>query len=513
MNKIELSVVIPCLNEENYISDCIDSILMGKFDLAKLEIIVCDGGSTDKTLLLLEGFKSRCNLKIIHNEFQKTPFAMNLGIKNSIGDYIAIVGAHSKLPSNYFSDLIKSLHNLKADNVGGVLETCVKSDNKLSNSIAAVLSDKLGVGNSTFRTGAIEPTQVDTVPFGLYKKEIFNEFGYLDTRLVRGQDLEFNKRLITAGKKIVLIPEIKLKYYCKESLTGIFKHYFRTGYWVINLPILTSKLTSVGVRHITPLFFSVGFIANLLFLFSGYKYLLPFYLIYLMIISVRSFQINNEKRSIVLLILTFFCLHFSYGLGSLYAVNEFFFKCLIGLLSRLIACLIFILALPILILVSLIIKFTSKGPVIHWSKRVGKNNKIFLMPKFRSMYIDTPDVATHLLNNSESFITPIGKVIRKTSIDELPQLLSIIKGDMNFVGPRPALFNQDDLIELRKFYSVDKIKPGVTGWAQINGRDEIEIPLKVKLDTEYLIKRSFFFNIKIIFLTFYNVLLKKGIKH
>lgn len=171
-----------------------------------------------------------------------------------------------------------------------------------------------------------------------------------------------------------------------------------------------------------------------------------------------------------------------------------------------------ILILPFII-ITIIVRLTSKGPAIFWTKRVGKNNDLFDMPKFRSMYIETPEVATHLLKDSQSYITPVGKILRKTSLDEIPQLYSVLKGDMSFVGPRPALYNQDDLIELRTKNSVHTILPGVTGWAQINGRDEISIPAKVELDTYYLKNRSIIFDIKIIFLTFFSVLFSKNISH
>lgn len=165
------------------------------------------------------------------------------------------------------------------------------------------------------------------------------------------------------------------------------------------------------------------------------------------------------------------------------------------------------------ILVAIMVRLTSKGPILYWSQRVGKNNALFLMPKFRSMWIDTPAVATHLLNDPETLLTPVGSFLRKSSLDELPQLWSILKGDMSFVGPRPALFNQDDLIAQRTNAGVHILTPGLTGWAQINGRDELPIPQKVALDTEYLHRRSFFFDIKIIVLTFLKVIKKEGVTH
>ena len=178
----------------------------------------------------------------------------------------------------------------------------------------------------------------------------------------------------------------------------------------------------------------------------------------------------------------------------------------------LVACTGVILLVP-LILVALAVRCTSQGPVLYWSNRVGRNNQLFRMPKFRSMRVGTPAVATHLLTNPESHLTPIGSFLRKSSLDELPQLWSIAVGDMSFVGPRPALFNQDDLIALRTEHGVDRLVPGLTGWAQINGRDELPIPQKVALDVEYLRRRSLGFDLKILFLTFWKVIMRSGITH
>lgn len=168
--------------------------------------------------------------------------------------------------------------------------------------------------------------------------------------------------------------------------------------------------------------------------------------------------------------------------------------------------------MPVIFLV-LLVRATSTGPALYWSDRVGRNNRIFKMPKFRSMKINAPAVASHLLADPQSYLTNIGAFLRKTSLDELPQIWSILIGDMSFVGPRPALFNQDDLISLRTRYGVDQILPGLTGWAQINGRDELPIVDKVKLDVEYMQRQSFSFDLKIIFLTLLKVVKKDGITH
>ncbi|WP_305080452.1 sugar transferase [Methylophilus sp. Leaf408] len=175
-----------------------------------------------------------------------------------------------------------------------------------------------------------------------------------------------------------------------------------------------------------------------------------------------------------------------------------------------------IVLLPFIIVTYLLVKLSSTGPALYWSQRVGRNNQIFLMPKFRSMRIGTPQIATHLMNqqvNPDAFLTPVGSFIRKTSLDELPQLWSVLKGDMSIVGPRPALFNQDDLITLRTENNVHSLKPGITGWAQINGRDEIPIPSKVALDTYYLNHQSLWLDFKIIIMTIVKVLRRDNITH
>ena len=175
-------------------------------------------------------------------------------------------------------------------------------------------------------------------------------------------------------------------------------------------------------------------------------------------------------------------------------------------------CALLILGAPMLI-VALAVRLTSRGPVLYWSDRVGLGNALFKMPKFRTMRTDTPAVATHLLADPESFITPVGRFLRKSSLDELPQLFSILKGDMSFVGPRPALFNQEDLIRMRTAKGVHLITPGLTGWAQVNGRDELPIPVKVDFDEYYLKNHSIGFDLKILFITAFHALAGKGVKH
>jgi O-antigen biosynthesis protein WbqP len=175
-----------------------------------------------------------------------------------------------------------------------------------------------------------------------------------------------------------------------------------------------------------------------------------------------------------------------------------------------------IILIPLALITYILVKITSKGPALYWSQRVGVNNQLFSMPKFRSMKIDTPALATHIMNqqsNPNQYLTPVGSFIRKSSLDELPQLWSVLKGDMSIVGPRPALFNQDDLISLRAEHGVHTLKPGITGWAQVNGRDEIPIPQKVELDAYYLKNKSFWLDCYIILLTVVKVIKRDNVSH
>ena len=183
-----------------------------------------------------------------------------------------------------------------------------------------------------------------------------------------------------------------------------------------------------------------------------------------------------------------------------------FFDWVVGLV-------LLLFALIPMLLVAILVRVKSKGPTLYWSDRVGRKNRLFKMPKFRTMQTDSPDVATHLMNNPESFLIPSGGFLRRSSLDELPQIFSIIKGDMRLVGPRPALFNQDDLIALRTEQGVDELMPGLTGWAQVNGRDELSIPEKVALDVEYMKRQSFWFDLMILWMTFLKIINRDGVSH
>lgn len=320
MNKY-ISVIIPIRNEENYIKDCLESILNFDYPKEFLEILFIDGMSEDNTIDIIKSYMGKySNIKIIKNEKKIVPVAMNLGIKESKGDYICRLDAHAKYPSNYLTKLLEWSLKLDADNVGTVCITDIKSKTNVAKAIQFVMSDKFGVGNSLFRVGVKDVLEVDTVPFGFYKREVFERIGLYDERLVRVQDLELNKRLKKSGGKIFLIPEINCTYYPRENYKSFFKNRFETGKWVILSSYFTNSLRSISIRHMVPFIFTLSLILFFLlgFIKEEFFYLVTFLIMsYSFILFFRALKINKDLLLSFNILIGYFILHFSYGLGSL----------------------------------------------------------------------------------------------------------------------------------------------------------------------------------------------------
>lgn len=322
-----ISIVIPCRNEEGYISDCLDSFLKSDYPIDNLEIIVIDGESTDSTIKIVTEYAEKYPfVRLINNEKKVTPVALNLGVTNAKNDYILIASAHAKFPKNYISTLIYYMKELDADGVGGQLITDVRNKTKESTAIIKVLSNKFGVGNSLFRTGVDTPTRVDTVPFGLYKKELFIEIGMYNEKLIRNHDMEWSKRLIKAGKKIFLISDTSCKYFARETYEALAKNNFQNGLWNILVVYITKKNSSLSIRHFIPLIFVLSIILPVLLSF----YYLPFILISLVVVLSHfililgtSIKLNDKSTGIYYLLKAFYTLHLSYGTGSLIGLLQF----------------------------------------------------------------------------------------------------------------------------------------------------------------------------------------------
>lgn len=326
--KPTVSVVIPCFNEQNYIENCIKSLLTNGFPITDLEILVVDGESTDETVSILRELqKEYPQVKHINNPKKKTPFALNLGIENAVNNYILIASAHSSFDKGYIQELITKMGELKADVVGGVMETRVKNSTPTSQAIKQVLANKFGVGNAMFRIGVTEPTLVDTVPFGLYKTSLLKSVGGYDEKLIRNHDIELSKRLLKLGTKIYLIPSTKCYYYARETFEGLAQNNYRNGKWNLLTVFITKDFTSLSIRHFVPLLFVLSLLLPLVISLFFCPFIYVFYAILLAYfftiggIVITMFDLSNT--TFLKSIWSFFCLHFSYGFGSLVGVLSF----------------------------------------------------------------------------------------------------------------------------------------------------------------------------------------------
>jgi len=320
----KISIIIPILNEENYIESCLTSVLESDYGREKMEIFIVDGGSSDGTLKIVQNFQKQYDgIELLHNPQKIVPISMNLAIQKAKGAYIIRLDAHASYPKNYFSKLIEWHQKLDADNVGCAIETEVKNLTKKSASIKEVLSHKFGVGNSDFRTGINEVKEVDTVPFGCYKKEVFEKYGLYDERLIRNQDIELNKRIINGGGKIYLIPDVKCTYYARENFTDLAKNNFANGKWNILTAYYTKTLNSLSLRHFIPLLFVLSLLLPLFLSLFVPKFAYVALLSlgsYLALVIIISFKLRDNRNSFFYLIMSFFILHFSYGMGSLMGI-------------------------------------------------------------------------------------------------------------------------------------------------------------------------------------------------
>ena len=323
----KVSIIIPCRNEKQYIGQCMSSLLSN--DYPSKEIIVVDGLSDDGTRDILNDFVHKYNnVKLISNPKKITPVALNLGLNEASGNYIMIAGAHASFPVNYISKMVKKLDELEnAAGIGGAIKTD-GGNTYVAHSIVRVMTDKMGVGNSMFRIGTEAPIKVDTLPYGLYKKEVFERIGKYDERLVRNQDIELSKRILRNGSNLYLIPKIKCYYFFKGNYRHLARSNFNNGLWNILTFYITKKLSSLSLRHFIPFLFVLAILIPSvlsIFLQASLIYIsLSVLLTYLVVIVVKSIFLLNRNTRFIYLIWSFLVLHFAYGLGSL--VGLFHFK-------------------------------------------------------------------------------------------------------------------------------------------------------------------------------------------
>lgn len=320
-----LSVICPIFNEEKYIAQFLDSLLLQDYPMDDLEILLVDGMSKDRTREIVARYTERYPfIRLIDNTEKIVPYAMNRGIDAAKGDVIMRLDAHASYQPDYFSVLVKGLRRLNADNVGTVCKTDVLNKTPKTLAIREVLGNKFGVGNSTFRTGIDREQEVETVPFGCWRKEVFERYGKYDVRLVRNQDIELNKRIIRGGGKIYILPDTYCTYLARETWHALAKNNYGNGKWNILTVYYTKTLSSLSLRHFIPLLFVLSLIIPLLLAFIWW----PFALVsaaslvaYTGLLSAVSLKLSIQKNlNFFYLLITFFVLHLSYGWGSLMGI-------------------------------------------------------------------------------------------------------------------------------------------------------------------------------------------------
>lgn len=325
----KVSVIIPCFNEERFIEDTVKAVLTQDYPGNLMEIMIADGQSTDGTIQILERLSSvHDNIRIFENLNKTVPYAFNMCIPESKGEVIVIIGAHSEIPVNYVSTLVKYLYDLNAANVGGVLETIAPDNSYKSMAIALACSSKIGMGNSHFRIGSSKIREVDTVPFGCYNKDIFDKVGLFDTELTRNQDDEFNSRVIKGGGKIFLIPELKLKYFSRNSYSKLWRMFHQYGLFK---PLVGKKIGRPStIRQLVPPLFvvSVFTLFFLSFLHIYFAVILIFEIIlYELVILISGWKLQERSKSISVLahfLISIYVIHFAYGTGYLNGLKKIF---------------------------------------------------------------------------------------------------------------------------------------------------------------------------------------------
>lgn len=326
-----LSIICPIYNEEKYIAGCIESILEQDYPKDDLEIIFADGMSTDCTREIVAEYTAKYPfIRLINNPDRIVPPALNKAIEASKGDIIMRLDAHASYPNNYFSALVKAIEEFDADDVGAVCKTDVLNRTAKSKAICAVLAHPLGVGNSTFRTGIDMAKEVDTVPFGCWKRSVFDKYGKFDERLIRNQDIEFNKRIHRGGGKIIIIPDTYSTYYARESFGKLAKNNYGNGKWNILTVWYTNQMKSLGLRHFIPLLFILSLIlptVGAIFLHPLIRIAVASLSCYTFVVSLVSVKLATRLHlNFIRLIQTFFVLHLSYGWGSLIGILKLPFE-------------------------------------------------------------------------------------------------------------------------------------------------------------------------------------------
>ena len=524
-----VSVIVPCRNEERFISRCLDSIVNQDYPQECLEVLVFDGKSEDGTKSIASLYGDKYDfISVLDNDKKFTPSALNAGIGHARGEYILWLSAHNEFNKSYVSKCIEYTRKFNASAVGGVIKAVPRNSNLIDAAICLSLGSPFGVGNSAHKVGVKSPLWADTA-FGVcYRKEVFHKAGLFNEKLIRGQDMEFGMRLKKIGIKTLLAPELISYYYARSDLKSFIRHNFRNGLWAV-LPFRYSDVVPVSLRHLVPLFFVASLLSlALLSVYSGIfaklflSVVIPYAVLAFFFSGLTAYR-EKDARLIFVMPFVFAALHISYGTGSLCAV----FTMMGGALKRLSDIVISLAGLvilsPSILFISALMKAKDGGPVFYRGARVGLNGKEFKMFKFRTMVINADKIGGPSTADDDSRITWIGRFLRKYKLDEIPQLINVLKGEMSMVGPRPEVpFYVNMFTEEEK--RILSVRPGITDWASLWNHDEGAVlagsadpektyiekirPEKIRLQLKYVDEHSARTDMKILFMTVMKVVFR-----
>jgi lipopolysaccharide/colanic/teichoic acid biosynthesis glycosyltransferase/GT2 family glycosyltransferase len=536
-----ISIVIPCRNEEGFIARCLDSLLANDYPRHRLDIIVADGLSRDRTRTITAQYAARHpHIRIVDNPDGTIPAAMNRGIQQSRGEIIMKVDAHSSYPPTYISECVRYLLTAPADMAGGVCSITPRNTTVTAEAIAAGLSHWFASGNAYVKTGSDGPRWADAAAFGCWKRETLEKLGPFDERLTGSSDMEFNMRLRKSGGRILLVPQITVSYYADGDLKSFWKHNFNDGIWATYTLKFGKQASSW--RHWVPLGFVisllVGTVATQFYASVGWVLvgMLGTYLLCCVVASAQWCVKYRNWKLAGLLPLVFAVRHIAHGLGALHGVMlalvpgslwkgrrspassdrdvDYPGRRLLDIGCSLAAL---IGLSPLLFAIGLLIRLSSSGPILYRGVRLGKNEKPFNMLKFRTMYWETRESDPPITTTGDRRVTPVGAVLRKFKLDELPQLINVLRGEMSVVGPRPEAPFYFQFYTSEEKQQVLSVRPGMTDYGSLLFHDEGTIltgaadPVKaylerirdqkVKEQLRCIKERSFLLDIKIILMT------------
>lgn len=519
-----VTAVVPCRNEGRFIAAALESLLAGDYPHDRLEVLVVEGNSTDDTRARIARIaESHPIVRLVDNPSGLIPVAMNIGIRAAAGEVIIKIDAHAEYAPDYVSLCVQHLLSSGADNVGGVLDTRPASPGTVGRAIAAVLAHPFGSGNSLFRTGAAEPVWTDTAAFGCYRRDLFDRIGFYDERLVRSSDMDLNVRLRKAGGRVLLVPGIRATYFSRSTVGDFISRNVLDGFWALYPIRFGSRL--MRPRHLLPLVCVLialalaGLAASWPPALLVLAALVAMYGVLALAASVQLAARSGDWLQLPLAFVLFPLRHGPYGLGSGWGLIKGVVARATGSdgIKRFVDVLAsgagLIVLSPVLLLVVLAIFLEDRHGVLYRGRRIGRGGVPFDMLKFRTMRIDADRVGGTSTPADDPRITRVGAWLRQYKLDELPQLVNVLKGEMSLVGPRPQVAWAVDLYspEERTLLSV---RPGITDYASIRFANEAEIlrgssdpdrayleliaPEKIRLGLRYVRTRSLAIDVRII---------------